>query len=364
MNKKLLSILVTITISLCGCGNTQNVNSTSKTDDIVNEKNKKEVIVSSQIKKTKPNTTTSSSITSYSDKDLETKISDNNVQKNQTETKNKVVKEKDQENVQVPEKNNKKEAVVTDKEPTPEKENNISNNMDSFDNTERQWFFMPNKEGLTPDEPEEVLNLIKNRDAYYVGDTDSKCIYLTFDEGYENGFTPKILDTLKENNIKAAFFVTKPYVENNKELVKRMVKEGHLVCNHSVTHQSMDKLALEDKEKFESEFLDTEEAFEEATGTKMPKFFRPPMGAYNELSLHYTQDLGYKTIFWSSAYRDYDVNNQPELDYAKDLIMERTHNGSIILLHAVSETNTEILDYLIKEWSNRGFEFKQLSELP
>jgi peptidoglycan-N-acetylmuramic acid deacetylase len=339
MNKKLVSILITITISLCGCGNIQNIN----TNEIVIEKPKKEVKVSSPIKKTKPITTTSSSIINSSNKVSRIKISDKN------ETKKKIVKEN---------------AIVTDKEPQLEKENNISYNIDSLDNTERQWFFMPNKEGLTPEEPEEVLNLIKDRDAYYVGDTDSKCIYLTFDEGYENGFTPKILDTLKENNVKAAFFVTKPYIENNKELVKRMVEEGHLVCNHSVTHQSMDKLALEDKEKFESEFLGTEQAFEEAIGGKMPKFFRPPMGAYNELSLHYTQDLEYKTIFWSLAYRDYDVNNQPELDYAKDLIMERTHNGSIILLHAVSQTNTEILDYLIKEWRNKGFEFKKLSELP
>lgn len=346
MNKKLLLMLITITISLCGCGNMNNTNSTSKTNinyttNKTSNKNseKKEVKVPSQIKEIKPNATTSSSILNSSHKNLETKTTNSNIEKNLNETKD-------------------------DKESISKKENNVSDNLDSFDNTERQWFYMPNKEGITPEEPEEVLNLIKDRDAYYVGDTESKCIYLTFDEGYENGFTPKILDTLKENNVKAAFFVTKPYVENNEELVKRMVDEGHLVCNHSVTHQSMDKLALEDKDKFNSEFLGTEEAFEDVTGTKMPKFFRPPMGAYNELSLHYTQELGYKTIFWSLAYADYDVNNQPEIDYAKNLIMERTHNGSIILLHAVSETNTEILDYLIKEWRHRDFQFKQLSELP
>lgn len=143
-----------------------------------------------------------------------------------------------------------------------------------------------------------------------------------------------------------------------------MVNEGHLVCNHSNSHPSMAKVALKGKEKFEEEFTLTEKAFEEVTGTKMPKFFRPPMGKYSELSMHYTQELGYKTIFWSFAYKDWIPEKQPSHEYAKKIIMERTHNGGIFLLHAVSKTNAEILDSVIKEWKSKGFELKTLNDLP
>ncbi|MBL4938110.1 delta-lactam-biosynthetic de-N-acetylase [Clostridium sp. YIM B02515] len=230
--------------------------------------------------------------------------------------------------------------------------------------TEKSWFYQPKKDGTPSGEPPEILELIKKYSAYYLGDTSKKVLYLTFDEGYENGYTSKILDTLKANNVKAAFFVTTPYINANKDLIKRMVAEGHLVCNHSNNHPSMAQVALKDKTKFEQEFTVTEEAFEEVTGQKMPKFFRPPMGKYSELSLSYTKDLGYKTIFWSFAYKDWIPTEQPSIEKAKKVIMERTHNGGIVLLHAVSKTNTEIMDSILKEWKSKGFEFKTLNELP
>jgi peptidoglycan-N-acetylmuramic acid deacetylase len=239
----------------------------------------------------------------------------------------------------------------------------------SIDNTkhntaEKSWFFQPKKDGTPSGEPPEVLALIQKYSAYYLGDTNNKVIYLTFDEGYENGYSAKILDTLKANDVRAAFFVTSDYIKRNKDLIKRMDAEGHLVCNHSNTHPSMAQSALKGQEKFNEEFTITEKAYEEVTGKKMPKFFRPPMGKYSELSLKYTQDLGYKTIFWSFAYKDWLPEQQPSHEEAKNKIMERTHNGGIFLLHAVSKTNTEIMDSIIKEWKSKGFEFKTLNELP
>lgn len=229
---------------------------------------------------------------------------------------------------------------------------------------ENDWFFQPKTDGTPSGEPGDVLNLINKYSGYYLGDTSSKIIYLTFDEGYENGYSGKILDILKEKNVKAAFFVTTPYIKSNKDLIKRMVDEGHLVCNHSTHHPSMAAEAIKGKTDFDKEFSVCEQTFEDVIGSKMPKFFRPPMGKYSELSLKNTQDLGYKTIFWSFAYGDWDVNKQPSQDYAKKYIISRTHPGGIFLLHAVSKTNTEILPWLIDEWKAMGYEFKSLNDLP
>lgn len=233
-----------------------------------------------------------------------------------------------------------------------------------LNSAEKNWFFKPKKDGTPAEEPQDILNLINKYSAYYLGDTSKKVMYLTFDEGYENGYTSKILDILKANNVKAAFFVTTPYVNTNKDLIKRMVAEGHLVCNHTTTHPSMAAVAAKDVDKFKNEFTVLEKAYEDVTGQKMPKYFRPPMGKYSELSLYYTQKLGYKTIFWSFAYNDWDPKKQPTEDYGKKIIMERSHNGAIVLLHAVSKTNSDILDGVIKEWKSKGYELESLDKLP
>ncbi|CDI50436.1 delta-lactam-biosynthetic de-N-acetylase [Clostridium tetani] len=233
----------------------------------------------------------------------------------------------------------------------------------SLETKERDWFFEPKKDGSPSTVPSDVENVIKNHSTYFLGDTSEKVIYLTFDEGYENGYTSKILDVLKANDVKAAFFVVTPYIKTNKDLIKRMVDEGHLVCNHSVHHPSMAQVALKGKEKFKEEFTGVEEIFKEVTGKEMPKFFRPPMGKYSELSLSYTKELGYKTIFWSFAYNDWNVDKQPNPEAAKKRIVDKAHNGAIYLLHAVSKTNTEILDSVIKELKDKGFRFASLEEL-
>ena len=228
---------------------------------------------------------------------------------------------------------------------------------------EKSWYYTPKSNGVPSEEPQQIKDLIGKYRGYYLNNKDNKAIYLTFDEGYENGYTGKILDVLKENNVKAAFFVTTDYVNGNKELVKRMAAEGHVVCNHSTTHPSMVAIAIKDELSFNKELVECEKAFEQVTGSKMHKYFRPPMGKYSELSLYYTQKLKYRTIFWSFAYADWEPTNQPTAEYAKKLIMDRTHGGGIFLLHAVSKTNTEVLDWVIKEWKNKGFELKALYEI-
>lgn len=241
---------------------------------------------------------------------------------------------------------------------------NIKNlDTSQLDKTEKNWFFKPRKDGLPSEEPPEITKLIKKYSAYYLGDTSKKVLYLTFDEGYENGYTAKILDILKENNVKAAFFVTTPYIKDNKELIKRMVNEGHLVCNHTNKHPSMAEKA-KNPDEFQKEFTITENAYKEVTGKQMPKFFRPPMGKYSELSLFYTKKLGYKTIFWSFAYNDWNRDHQPSPELSKQKIASRTHNGAIILLHAVSKTNSEILDSVIQNWKKEGYTLESLNKLP
>lgn len=216
--------------------------------------------------------------------------------------------------------------------------------------------------------PKDCAALLSKYHGYAFGDTSQKVIYLTLDEGYEYGYTASILDTLKANNVKVTFFCTKPFVTGSfkgvkdEELVKRMASEGHLIGNHTVQHKSM-PLFL-DEASFDAELTGVEQAVAAIPGCKVSKFFRPPMGEFSELSLYYTQKLGYRSIFFAFAYNDYDVNNQPKPDEAKAFILKNTRPGMICLLHAESKTNAEILDSLIKEWKSEGYVFKTLNDLP
>jgi peptidoglycan-N-acetylmuramic acid deacetylase len=230
------------------------------------------------------------------------------------------------------------------------------------DTKESNWFTKHRIDGKAPDFPKNMEMYKIKYDSYYLGDINKKYLYLTFDEGYEYGYTPQILDTLKKHNVKAAFFVVKPYITTNPELISRMTEEGHLVCNHSARHPSM--ALIQNKEKFVKELTDVEDAYRSVTGKEMPKYFRPPMGKYSELSLKMTKECGYKTVFWSFAYQDWLLNNQPTPEFAKKRILSRTHNGAIILLHAVSKTNAEILDEVITSWEKEGYQIKPLTDLP
>ncbi len=207
----------------------------------------------------------------------------------------------------------------------------------------------------------ESVEYLKNFDSYFVGDEGKKIIYLTFDSGYENGYTEKILDILKKNKVKATFFLVGSYLKKNPEIVKRIVKEGHIVGNHTMTHPDMSKIYS--KEAFNTELKAVEDIYSEITGKKMKKFYRPPEGKYNEENLKTAQELGYKTIFWSLAYRDFDIYNQPSKKEAFDKLIPRIHPGAIILLHNMSKTNVEILEELINKYKEMGYEFKNLDDL-
>ena len=226
-------------------------------------------------------------------------------------------------------------------------------------NDKKSWWFRRNSDHLPPSAQMDIN--ISQYDAYYLGDTQHKVIYLTFDEGYENGYTPQILDILKANDVKAAFFVTKDYIERNPELIKRMVDEGHVVGNHSVTHSDMPDLS---DEQIKSELDECAAYFKEVTGVEMPRFFRPPAGVYSIRSLEKTQQAGYKTIFWSFAYKDWETDNQPGKEEAYNMVMNNYHNGSIMLLHAVSQSNTEALDDMLKSLKQEGYTFLSLYDLP
>jgi len=202
---------------------------------------------------------------------------------------------------------------------------------------------------------------LKKYNAYYIGATDKKTIYLTFDAGYENGYTSAILDALKKHNVKATFFVVGTYLKSSPDLVKRMLNEGHIVGNHTFTHPDMSKIS--DMTSFKKEMVSVEDLFKEITGQTMQKFYRPPQGKYSINNLQQANELGYKTIFWSLAYIDWYQDKQPTKQEAFDKLIPRIHPGAIVLLHSTSKTNSEILDELLTKWENLGYQFGTLNEL-
>lgn len=192
--------------------------------------------------------------------------------------------------------------------------------------------------------------------AYALKDTDEKVIYLTFDQGYENGYTAKILDVLKEKGVKATFFVVGDYAKRNEELVKRMIDEGHAVGNHTMSHYSMPDLS---QSECAEEINSLHEYVKEHYGYEM-NLLRPPMGEFSEASLKYTADCGYETVLWSFAYADWDVNAQPDPAQAEEKIVSAAHCGAIYLLHSVSQTNAEILGDVIDRLTEQGYTFREL----
>ena len=198
-------------------------------------------------------------------------------------------------------------------------------------------------------------------DAVYVGDGKEKVLYLTFDAGYENGHTAKILDVLKAHNVSACFFVVGNYLETAPDLVRRMTNEGHIVGNHTYHHYDMSKIA--DAASFRKELSDVETLYEEITGETMKKYYRPPQGIYSEENLKLAKSLGYRTVFWSLAYVDWYQDNQPTKEQAFSKLIPRIHPGAIVLLHSTSSTNAEILDELLSKWEELGYRFASLDEL-
>ncbi len=201
---------------------------------------------------------------------------------------------------------------------------------------------------------------LRQFDAYFLGDTAQKRIYLTFDCGFENGHTPAILDALKKHGVKATFFVVGHYLESSPDLVRRMVEEGHTVGNHTYHHPDMSKIA--DPAAFQEEIQSLEALYKEVTGQEMVKLYRPPQGKYSESNLKMAQQLGYKTFFWSLAYVDWYTEKQPTAQQAFDKLLPRIHNGAVVLLHNTSATNAAILDELLTKWEQAGFTFGSLTD--
>ena len=202
---------------------------------------------------------------------------------------------------------------------------------------------------------------LKAYNAAYIGDTSRKVLYLTFDAGYENGSTEKILDVLKAQQVPAAFFLVGNYMEKNADLVRRMMEEGHIVGNHTMHHYDMSKLT--EQSAFAKELKDLEILFQEITGKEMPKFYRPPQGLYSEENLKMAKALGYKTVFWSLAYVDWNNDDQPSREEALGKLIPRTHPGAVVLLHSTSKTNAEVLEELIEKWKEEGYVFGTVEEL-
>ena len=198
-------------------------------------------------------------------------------------------------------------------------------------------------------------------DAYYLGDAGQKTVCLTFDAGYENGCTEKILDVLKKHDVKAAFFLVGDYIQKNADLVRRMAAEGHTVGNHTMHHPDMSAIA--DPAAFRAELEGVEALYKETVGEDLPKYYRPPQGIYSEENLKQAQELGYKTAFWSLAYVDWKNDAQPDPEAALEKLNGRIHPGAVVLLHSTSQTNAEILDRLLTGWKEMGYTFITLDEL-
>lgn len=199
---------------------------------------------------------------------------------------------------------------------------------------------------------------LRNFDALYVGDANQKEIYITFDAGFENGNTERILDALKKHGVKATFFLVGNYFETQPELVKRMAEEGHTIGNHTYSHPDMSKIG--DIQSFQTELQKNEALYRDILGSEMPKLYRPPQGKFCEENLKMAQQLGYSTVFWSLAYVDWYTDDQPTPEQAFSKLLPRIHPGAVVLLHSTSSTNAEILDELLTKWEETGYSFGDL----
>ena len=239
-----------------------------------------------------------------------------------------------------------------------EKEKTINTSAQTLSTKKIEWGIKRNNNHIQPDLGSVNKRIIDEAKGIAMGNKDSKKVYLTFDNGYEAGYTEKILEVLKQNNVKATFFITAHYVNTAPELVQKMIDEGHTVGNHTVNHKSMPTLT---NEQIKKEVMDLHTAIYDKFGYEM-KYMRPPKGEYSESSISYCNSLGYTTVMWSLAYDDWDEAKQGREEYGKKKILDNIHNGAVILLHGTSKDNSNILGECIKEIRNMGYEFASLDE--
>ncbi len=229
-----------------------------------------------------------------------------------------------------------------------------------YSNMQYDWYFKPSKNNEPATTEPEFAEMLQKHGGIFIAETDQKELYLTFDNGYEQGYTGDILDVLKKKKVPATFFVTGHYLKEEPELVKRMVKEGHIVGNHSYHHPNFAKTS---DTKIREELESVEQLFTKITGKQMPKYLRPPRGIFSERTLAVSYELGYTNVFWSLAYKDWETNNQKGWKYAYDNIMKRVHPGAIMLLHTVSKDNADALDKAIDDLKKQGYTFHSLHDL-
>ena len=237
-------------------------------------------------------------------------------------------------------------------------DNNLKKIEEVKSNEKKEWGIKREKDNIKPDVGRKNKEILEKYKGICLESGETNKIYLTFDEGYEAGYTDKILNTLKINEVKATFFLTAHYVNTNKELVKHMIEDGHIIGNHTVNHKSMPTL---NHVEIKEEIMHLHEVILEKFNYNM-KYIRPPMGEFSERTLDITKELGYITTMWSFAYEDWNENKQPTKEYAIKKIIDNVHSGEIMLLHGNSKTNMEILDEIIKEIKHMGYIFSTLDE--
>ena len=229
---------------------------------------------------------------------------------------------------------------------------------DVVSNKKIEWGIKRGKDHEQPDLGSENKQIIDKYDGISMGNSEKPYVYLTFDCGYEAGYTEKILEVLKQNDVKATFFITGHYLNSASDLVKRMIDDGHIIGNHTADHICMPEVS---NEEIKEDIMELHTALYDKFGYEMT-YIRPPEGTYSERTIAYTNSLGYKTVMWSFAYDDWNENKQGREEYGKQKILDNVHNGEVMLLHATSKDNSNILDYCIKEIKHMGYEFKGIDE--
>ena len=237
-------------------------------------------------------------------------------------------------------------------------EGNVIETSSTLNNTKIEWGIKRNENNEQPDLGMKNKELLEKYNGIAIGNNEDKNIYLTFDLGYEAGYTNQILDTLKEKNVQATFFITAHYANSSSDILERMINDGHIVGNHTVNHKSMPSLS--DKE-LKKEVMDLHQAIFEKYDYEM-KYIRPPKGEFSERTLSISEELGYKTVMWSFAYMDWEENNQPSNETAIEKIIGNLHNGEIMLLHGTSKTNANIMNEIIDKAREKGYKFKGLDD--
>lgn len=234
------------------------------------------------------------------------------------------------------------------------KQEALQKDYSSLSSKTQGWGFRKTDSG--PEFTQEQIGQMTQYHCIYLENNKGKNIYLTFDEGYENGYTSVILDTLRQKGVPAAFFVTGAYVKSNPDLIKRMAKEGHIIGNHSLNHPSLPQIEL-DKLSYELSELDR---LVYGICKEKCHYLRPPKGEYSQRTLAFTKDLGYTNVFWSQAYVDW--NNDVSAQTAFEKITKNLHSGCVLLLHAVSKGNADALGDVIDYARKEGYTFKSLDE--